>query len=176
MIKQFEFFKFLQSFLSFFLSYYKKTRTVDGDCISFNMYRNTESSIVLLKRWRGDYKKEEYWQIYQHSSYLEEFTQIEWSISSKKQNNRRAYETKIGDKEHQFDYCFEFDTNTKYRFVRISFDRLSKFCLYFPLFILQYTKKKTIKTYILVIFFHWLEIEQIEKIKQIYYNIPKRKR
>ena len=34
----------------------------------------------------------------------------------------------------------------------------------FRLFILQYTKKKTIKTYILVIFFHWLEIEQIEKI------------
>ena len=35
----------------------------------------------------------------------------------------------------------------------------------FRLFILQYTKKKTIKTYILVIFFfHWLEIEQIGKI------------
>ena len=35
----------------------------------------------------------------------------------------------------------------------------------FRLFILQYTKKKKIKTYILVnVFFHWLEIEQIEKI------------
>ena len=44
------------------LNYYKKlqewwTHEVDGDCISFNLYRDTESSIVLLKRWRGDYKK-----------------------------------------------------------------------------------------------------------------------
>ena len=34
------------------LNYYKKqqewwTDEVDGDCISFNLYRNTESSIVL---------------------------------------------------------------------------------------------------------------------------------
>ena len=86
----------------------------------------TQSSIILLKRWRGDYKKEQYCQIYQQCFYLEELTQIEWSIS-KKQNNGRAYETKIGDKEHQFDYCFEFDTNTKSRFVRTSFDRLCKF-------------------------------------------------
>ena len=137
------------------LNYYKKlqewwTDEVDGDCITFNLYRNTESSIVLLKRWRGDYKKEEYCQIYQ-CFHLEELTQIGWSIS-KKQNNGRAYETEIGDKEHQFDYCFEFDTNTKSRFVRISFDCLSKFNR-LPVVILQYTKKKTIKTYILVIFF-----------------------
>ena len=44
------------------LNYYKKlqewwTDEVDGDCISFSLYRNTESSLVLLKRWRGDYKK-----------------------------------------------------------------------------------------------------------------------
>ena len=50
------------------LNYYKKlqewsTDEVDGDCI--------ESSIVLLKRWRGDYKKEEYCQIYQQFFYLE---------------------------------------------------------------------------------------------------------
>ena len=72
-------------------------------------------------------------QIYQQCFYLEELTQIEWSIS-KKQNNGRAYETKMGEKEHQFEYCFEFDTNTKSRFVRISFDRLSKFhsgCLHY---------------------------------------------
>ena len=36
------------------LNYYKKlhewwTDEVDGDCISFNLYRNTESSRVLLK-------------------------------------------------------------------------------------------------------------------------------
>ena len=114
------------------LNYHKKlkewwTDNVDGDCISFNLYRNTESSIVLLKRWRGDYKKQEYCQIYQQCFNLEELTQIECSISKKKHNNGRAYETKIGDKEHQFDHCFEFDKNTKSRFVRISFDRFSKF-------------------------------------------------
>ena len=32
--------------------------------------------------------------------YLEELTQIEWSISEK-QNNGRAYEMKIGNKKHQ---------------------------------------------------------------------------
>ena len=46
------------------MNYYKKlqewwTDDVDGDCISFNLYRNTENSIILLKIWRGDYKKEE---------------------------------------------------------------------------------------------------------------------
>ena len=51
---------------------------------------------------------------------------IEWSVS-KKTNNGRVYETKIEDKEHYFDYRFEFDTNTKSRFARISFNRLSKF-------------------------------------------------
>ena len=71
------------------LNYYKKlqewwTDEVDGGCISFNLYRNTESSIVLLKRWRGDYKKEEYCQIYQQCFYLEELTQIGWSISKNK--------------------------------------------------------------------------------------------
>ena len=47
------------------LNYCKKlqewwTRDVDGDCISFNLYKNTESSMILLKRWRRDFKKEEY--------------------------------------------------------------------------------------------------------------------
>ena len=111
------------------LNYHKKlqewwTDEVDRDCFNFNSYRNTESSIIFLKRWRGDYKKES--TIYQQCFYLEELTQIGWS-SSKKQNNGRAHETEIGDKEHQFDYCFDFDTNKKSRFVRISFDRLSKF-------------------------------------------------
>ena len=45
------------------LNYYKKlqewwTDDVDEDCISFNLYRNTEISIILIKRWREDYKKE----------------------------------------------------------------------------------------------------------------------
>ena len=66
------------------LNYYKKlkewwTDDVDGDCNNFNLYRNTESSLILLKRWRGDFRKEEYWQSY-HEFFLEESTQIEWSI------------------------------------------------------------------------------------------------
>ena len=47
------------------LNYYKKLRewwtdVVDRDCISFNLYRNLENSINLLKIWIGDYRKEEY--------------------------------------------------------------------------------------------------------------------
>ena len=60
-----------------------KTDDNDGDCISFNLYRNTESSMILLKRRRGDYKKREYCQIYQQCFSLEDLTQIEWSISEK---------------------------------------------------------------------------------------------
>ena len=150
------------------LNYYKNvkewwTDDVDGDCINFNSYRNTESSIVLLKRWRGDFRKEEYRQIYQQCFYLEELSQIQWSIS-KKQNNGRAYETKIGDKEHPFDYCFEFDTNKKSRFVRISFNRLSKFKRLPVVNITIYQKEKDKNVYFGNFFFHWLEIEQIEKI------------
>ena len=80
---------------TFRLNYYKKLKEwwadeIDGDCISFNLYRNTEISIVLLKRWRGDYKKEEYCQIYQQCFYLEELTQIEWSIRKKKTKQRKS--------------------------------------------------------------------------------------
>ena len=51
------------------LNFYKSlkewwTDDIGGDCIDFNLYRNTESSIILFKRWRGEYKKEEYCQIY----------------------------------------------------------------------------------------------------------------
>ena len=127
------------------------------------MYRNTESLIVFLKRWRGDYKKEEYCQIYQQCFYLEDLTQIEWSIS-KKQNNGRANETKIGDKEHQFDYCFEFDTNTKSRFVRKSFDRLFKFKRLPVVYTTIYQNENDKNVYFGSLFFHWLEIAQIEKI------------
>ena len=96
--------------------------------------------------------------------YLEELIQIQWSIS-KKQNNGRAYETKTIDKEHPFDYCFEFDTNKKSRFVRISFNRLSKFKRLSVVYITIYEKENDKKNvYFGNFFFHWLEIEQIEKI------------
>ena len=101
------------------------TEDVDGVFISLILYENTESSIILFKRWGGDFRKEEYCQTYQHCFYLEELTQIEWSI--RKKNNGSAYETVIEGKEHHFDYCFEFDTITKSRFVRISFNQLTKF-------------------------------------------------
>ena len=83
--------------------------------------------------------------------------------SVKNKNNGRAYETEIGDKEHQFDYCFEFDTNTKSRFVRKSFDRLSKFIRLPVVYITIYQKENDENVYFGNFFFHWLEIEQIEK-------------
>ena len=108
------------------------------------------SLIVLLKRWR-DFRKEEYFQIYQHCFYLEEFSQIQRSIS-KKQVNGGTYEAKIGDKEHHFDYCFEFDANTKSRFVRISFNRLYKFERLTVVYNTIY-QRKAMKLYFLVISF-----------------------
>ena len=44
------------------LNYYEKikdwwTDDHDADCISFTLYRHTESSIILLKRWRRDFRK-----------------------------------------------------------------------------------------------------------------------
>ena len=89
--------------------------------------------------------------------------QIQWSIS-KKQNNGRAYETKVGDKEHHFDYCFEFDTITKSSIVRISFNRLSKFKRLPVVYITKYQKQSDKNVYFGNFFFHWLEREQIEKI------------
>ena len=124
------------------------TEDVDGGCIIFYLYRNTENLIVLLKRWRGDFRKGEYCQTFQQKFYLEELAQIELTQN---QNNGRAYDTKIEDKEHHFDNCFDFETNAGSRFVRrLSYNRLSKF-KNFRLFIIQYTNKKTIKKYMLVI-------------------------
>ena len=85
-------------------------------------------------------------------------------LSVKKKNNGRIYETKIGDKEHPFDYCFEFDTNKKSRFVRIFFNLLSKFKRLPVVYITIYQKENDKNVYFGNFFFHWLEIEQIEKI------------
>ena len=126
---------------------------VDGDCVSLNLYRNKEKSKILLKRWRGDFRKEEYCQIYQQLFYLEELTQIEWSIS-KKQKNGSVYETNIEDKDHHFDYCFETDTNTKSRFVRISFSRLSKLKKLPVVYTTIYQKKSNKNVYIGNFSFH----------------------
>ena len=50
------------------------TDDVDGDCISFHSFRNTESSIILLKTERRSQKKK-YCQNYRQRFYLEELTQ-----------------------------------------------------------------------------------------------------
>ena len=117
----------------------------------------------MLKRWGGDFRKEEYCQTNQQCFYLEELTQIEWSIS-KNQNNGRAYEKKIEDKEHHFDYRFEFDTNAKSRFVRLSFNDYPNFKKLAVFYITIYQKESNKNVYFGDFSFHWLEIEQIEKI------------
>ena len=104
-----------------------------------------------------------YCQFYQQCFYLEELSQIQWSIS-KKQNNGRAYETKNGDKGHHFDYSFKFDTNTKSILVRISFNRLSKFKRLPVVYVKIYQKESDKNVYFGNFFFHWLEIGQINKI------------
>ena len=137
------------------LNYYKKlpewwTDEVDGDCISFILYRNTENSVVLVKKMERRFQKRRVLPNLSTVFYVEELTEIEWSISEK-QNNGRVYETKLGDKEHQFECCFELDTNTNSRFVRLSFNRLSKFNRLSVVYITIY-QKQTMKMCILVIF------------------------
>ena len=58
---------------------------------------------------------------------------------------------------------FEFDTNTKSRFVRISFDCLSKFNRLPVVYTTIYQKENDKNVCFGNFFFHWLEIEQIEK-------------
>ena len=101
------------------------TKDVDEGCISFISYRNTESSKIVFKRWRGDFLKKKSTARFINKDFLKELTQNDWSIS-KNQQNGRVYERKTENKEYHFDYCFEFDTNTESRFVRFSFNRLCK--------------------------------------------------
>ena len=67
--------------------------------------------------------------------------------------------------------------NTKSRFVRISFDRLSKFNRLSVVYTTIYQKEKDENVYFGNFFFHWLEIEQIEKslieISKFQLNIEK---
>ena len=116
------------------------------------------------------FQKKEYCQIYQPCFYLEELSQIQWSIS-KKQNNGRAYETKLEIKN--------IISITLLNLIQIQNLDLSEYLLIdypnlkdFRLFILQYTKKKMIKNVKYgSFFFHWLEVEQIEKYFDRNYKI-----
>ena len=65
------------------------------------------------------------------------------------------------DLKHNF--CFDFDTNTKSRFVRKSFDWLFKLKRLPVVYITIYQNERDEKVYYGNFFFHWLEIEQIEK-------------
>ena len=49
---------------------------------------------ILLKRWRGDFKKKEFCQIYQQRFHFKDLTQIEWSIS-KKQKMEESSKQKV---------------------------------------------------------------------------------
>ena len=94
---------------------------------------------------------------------LEDFTEIEWSIS-RKQHNGRAYKTNNEEKKNHFDHCFEFDTNTNSRFVRKLFYRLSKYKS-FPVVYITINQKESNKiVYFGNFFYHWLEIEQLGEI------------
>ena len=85
------------------------TDDVDGDCFDFSLYRNTEISKTLLKRWREITEKKSNARFF-NNVLIRRVTQIERSFS-KKQNNGQASETKIEAQEHHFNYCFEIDTN-----------------------------------------------------------------
>ena len=114
-----------------------------------------------MEKWRRDFRKEEYCQVYYPCS-LKESTQIEWSIS-KKPNNERAYNSKNEGKKNHFDYCFEFDTKTISRFVRKSFYRLSKFKKLPVVYFVIYQKESDKNVYFGNFFNHWLKIEQLGK-------------
>ena len=60
------------------------TDDVDGDCISFNLYRNTKSSIVLLKTMNRRFQKSRVLPDLSTTFLFEELSQIHWSISKKK--------------------------------------------------------------------------------------------
>ena len=90
--------------------------------------------------------------ISQQCFHLEDLTQIDW-VAFKKQNRGRAYETKIEDKENQFDYCFEFETNAKSRFVRLSFNQLSKFKRLLVAYFTIYQKQNKTNVYFGNVFF-----------------------
>ena len=82
--------------------------------------------------------------------------------SVKTKNILKAYKTKHEERQHQCDCCFEFDKTTKSRFVRISYDRLSKLKRLPVAHVTIYEKDKNI--YFGNFCFQWLEIEQIRKI------------
>ena len=116
-------------------------------------------SIILLKSWREILKKKSTARFFKNVL-IRRVTPIELSFS-KEQNNGSAYETKIEDKEHQFNYFFEFDTNTKSIIVRIYFNRLSKIKRLSVVYTTKYQEENNKNVYFATLFFHWLEIEQI---------------
>ena len=68
---------------------------VVGDCFSFSLYRNTENSIVFFTDGEEISEKKEYCQIYQQCFYLEELSQIQWSISKKNKTMETTMKQKL---------------------------------------------------------------------------------
>ena len=127
------------------------TVDVDGDCITLDLCRNTEISIILLKRWIGDFKKEEYCQIYQQCFYLEELTRVGCrSVENKTMEEPMKQKLKIRN----------IISITVLNLIQLQNLDLSEYLLIdypnlkdFRLLILQNIKRKRSKMYYLVIYF-----------------------
>ena len=99
-------------------------------------------------------------QIYQQCFYLEELSQIRWSIRKKNTTMEEPMKPKLRLKNI---ISITVDLITKSRFFRISSNRLSKFKS-LPVVYITIYHKESVRMYILVIFFyHLLEIVQIVK-------------
>ena len=83
--------------------------------------------------------------------------------SVKNRTMEAPIKTKIDDTEHQFNYFFEFDTNTKSIIFRIYFNRLSKIKRLPVVYTTKYKEENNKNVNFALFFFHWLEIEQIKK-------------
>ena len=131
------------------LNYYKKlkkwsTDDIDGDCFSFNLYRNTEISIVLLNKWRWHFS-EKITPRFINNVFSEEISQIEWSITKKRNNGRPMKQLlKISN----------IISITVLNLIQIQNLDLSEYLL------IDYPNLKDFRWFI----FHWLEMEQIGKI------------
>ena len=124
-----------------------------------HLYRNTEKSIILLKRWRGDFRKKEYCQIYRQCFHLEELTQIEWSVSKKHKKWKHLW-NKIDDREYLLITVLNLIQTQILDLSEYLFYRLSKFKRLPVVYITIYQKKSDKIVCFGNFFFHWLKIDR----------------
>ena len=149
------------------LNYYKIlkawwTNDVDGDCICFNLYRKTENSIILLKKGKEISEKKSTARFIDNV-FLIELTQIEWSVSKKNNKMEEPMKQKLKIRNIILITVLNLIQKNS-RFVRISFNRLSKFERLPVVYNTIYQKESDKIVYFGYCFFHWLDIEQIEKV------------